>query len=56
MVLREREDVLGEPLTEEEVEELVERYRHSDCSRQINLGLLYCKFLVLLGEKDAIFE
>nr|CAD1832134.1 unnamed protein product [Ananas comosus var. bracteatus] len=34
-----RSSVLGEPLTEEEIEELVERYRHSDCSRQINLGL-----------------
>ncbi|CAO2205998.1 unnamed protein product [Urochloa humidicola] len=33
-----REEVLGEPLSEEEVAELVERYRHSDCSRQINLG------------------
>ncbi|KAG0471387.1 hypothetical protein HPP92_015933 [Vanilla planifolia] len=33
-----RRSVLGEPLTEEEVNELVERYRHSDCSRQINLG------------------
>ncbi|PSR85342.1 CRS2-associated factor 2 like [Actinidia chinensis var. chinensis] len=34
----ERNAVLGEPLSEEEVAELVERYRHSDCSRQINLG------------------
>ncbi|XP_020591286.1 CRS2-associated factor 2, mitochondrial isoform X2 [Phalaenopsis equestris] len=33
-----RRFVLGEPLSEEEVEELVERYRHNDCSRQINLG------------------
>ncbi|PKU68392.1 CRS2-associated factor 2, mitochondrial [Dendrobium catenatum] len=33
-----RRSVLGEPLSEEEVEEIVERYRHSDCSRQINLG------------------
>nr|XP_043607350.1 CRS2-associated factor 2, mitochondrial isoform X2 [Erigeron canadensis] len=30
--------VLGEPLLEDEVLELVERYRHSDCCRQINLG------------------
>ncbi|KAF2285770.1 hypothetical protein GH714_007726 [Hevea brasiliensis] len=37
-VIEERNRTLGEPLTEEEVEELVERYRHSDCSRQINLG------------------
>ncbi|XXG55432.1 hypothetical protein AAC387_Pa03g3100 [Persea americana] len=35
---RERDSVLGDPLTEEEVDELVERYRHSDCSRQINIG------------------
>lgn len=34
----ERNRILGYPLTEEEVAELVERYRHSDCSRQINLG------------------
>ncbi|KAA8523692.1 hypothetical protein F0562_010115 [Nyssa sinensis] len=37
-VAEERNAVLGEPLTEEEIAELVERYRHSDCSRQINLG------------------
>ncbi|KAK6934439.1 RNA-binding, CRM domain [Dillenia turbinata] len=37
-VKEERELVLGEPLSEDEVAELVERYRHSDCSRQINLG------------------
>ncbi|PRQ31773.1 putative RNA-binding, CRM domain-containing protein [Rosa chinensis] len=35
---QERKRVLGDPLSEEEVAELVERYRHSDCSRQINLG------------------
>nr|CAB3482344.1 unnamed protein product [Digitaria exilis] len=35
---RSREEVLGEPLSEKEVAELVERYRHSDCSRQINLA------------------
>ncbi|KAL0362816.1 UNVERIFIED_CONTAM: CRS2-associated factor 2, mitochondrial [Sesamum calycinum] len=35
----ERERVLGEPLSEEEVAELVEKYRHSNCSRQINLAL-----------------
>ncbi|OIW04641.1 hypothetical protein TanjilG_07776 [Lupinus angustifolius] len=34
----ERKRVHGEPLSEEEVAELVERYRHSDCARQINLG------------------
>ncbi|PKA63719.1 CRS2-associated factor 2, mitochondrial [Apostasia shenzhenica] len=33
-----RRSVLGEPLTEEEVLELVEMCRHNDCSRQINLG------------------
>ncbi|XP_077218345.1 RNA-binding CRS1 / YhbY (CRM) domain-containing protein isoform X2 [Tasmannia lanceolata] len=37
-VSEERESVLGDPLMEEEIEELVERYRHNDCSRQINLG------------------
>ncbi|KAL7218028.1 hypothetical protein ACSBR2_011292 [Camellia fascicularis] len=31
-------EVLGEPLSEEEVAALVERFRHNDCSRQINLG------------------
>ncbi|KAJ7963839.1 CRS2-associated factor 1 [Quillaja saponaria] len=30
--------VLGDPLSEEEIAELVERYRHNDCTRQINLG------------------
>ena len=34
----ERRQVLGDPLTEEEVGQLVEKYRHSDCARQINLG------------------
>ncbi|KAF5949667.1 hypothetical protein HYC85_011660 [Camellia sinensis] len=33
-----RREVLGEPLSEEEVAALVERFRHNDCSRQINLG------------------
>ncbi|WCJ32905.1 CRS2-associated factor 2 mitochondrial [Euphorbia peplus] len=37
-MMEERYRVLGQPLSEAEVEELVERYRHSDCSRQINLG------------------
>lgn len=41
---RKRKEVLGEDLNEDEVCELVERYRHSDCSRQINLG----EFLLLL--------
>ncbi|GMH05735.1 hypothetical protein Nepgr_007575 [Nepenthes gracilis] len=36
--LEERERVLGEPLSGEEVAELVEKYRHSDCDRQINIG------------------
>ncbi|XP_028065557.1 CRS2-associated factor 2, mitochondrial-like [Camellia sinensis] len=31
-------EVLGEPLSEEEVAALVEQFRHNDCSRQINLG------------------
>ncbi|XP_028760291.1 CRS2-associated factor 2, mitochondrial-like [Neltuma alba] len=34
----ERNRVLGDPLSEEEVAELIELYRHSDCARQINLG------------------
>ncbi|CAL5392867.1 unnamed protein product [Camellia sinensis] len=33
-----RRQVLGEPLSKEEVAALVERFRHNDCSRQINLG------------------
>ncbi|KGN57976.1 CRS2-associated factor 2, mitochondrial [Cucumis sativus] len=37
-VLEERKRILGDPLLDEEVAELVEQYRHSDCSRQINLG------------------
>lgn len=48
---RSREEVLGEPLSEAEVAELVERYRHSDCSRQINLG----EFLVLSMPKWRLF-
>lgn len=39
-VAEQRSQVLGDGLSEEEVAELVERYRHSDCSRQINLGTL----------------
>ncbi|CAN4102750.1 unnamed protein product [Withania somnifera] len=34
----ERRRVIGEPLSEEETAELVEKYRHNDCSRQMNLG------------------
>ncbi|XP_059441255.1 CRS2-associated factor 2, mitochondrial [Corylus avellana] len=37
-IAQERNRVLGDPLSEEEIAELVERFRHSDCSRQINLG------------------
>jgi len=47
-----RNRVLGAPLEDQEVEDLVERYRHSDCSRQINLGvviqLLYFVFNFLV--------
>ncbi|KAA3452949.1 CRS2-associated factor 2, mitochondrial [Gossypium australe] len=39
LVEEERIRVLGDPLTAEEIEELVEKYRHSDCARQINLGM-----------------
>ncbi|KAK1435630.1 hypothetical protein QVD17_01396 [Tagetes erecta] len=35
---QQRNMIHGEPLSEDQVLELVERYRHSDCSRQINLG------------------
>ncbi|KAG6405135.1 hypothetical protein SASPL_132718 [Salvia splendens] len=35
---KERQKVLGDPISDEEVAELVEKYRHSNCSRQINLG------------------
>ncbi|XP_058775414.1 CRS2-associated factor 2, mitochondrial isoform X2 [Vicia villosa] len=37
-IQEERNKILGAPLEDQEVSELVERYRHSDCSRQINLG------------------
>ncbi|KAL1556013.1 CRS2-associated factor 2, mitochondrial [Salvia divinorum] len=33
-----RRKVIGDPIPDEEVAELVEKYRHSNCSRQINLG------------------
>ncbi|GAB4829279.1 hypothetical protein Ancab_018947 [Ancistrocladus abbreviatus] len=36
--MKEKEWVLGKPLSHEEVAELVEKYRHSDCNRQINIG------------------
>ena len=45
----ERNAVLGEPLSEEEVALLVERYRHSDCSRQINLGTLSLSTCIFLN-------
>uniref|UniRef100_A0A7N0TK09 CRM domain-containing protein n=1 Tax=Kalanchoe fedtschenkoi TaxID=63787 RepID=A0A7N0TK09_KALFE len=37
-VEEERAAVLGDPLSQDEVADLVERYRHNDCARQINLG------------------
>ncbi|CAK8573129.1 unnamed protein product [Lathyrus sativus] len=37
-IQEERNRILGAPLEDHEVSQLVERYRHSDCSRQINLG------------------
>lgn len=65
----ERNRVLGEPLSEEEVAELVERYRHSDCSRQINLGkillfvyyvfdfwVILCAQVMILEQKFVFFE
>lgn len=53
-----REEVLGEPLAEEEVAQLVERYRHSDCSRQINLGGFQKlhSFLMLLARKSIVYK
>lgn len=45
VVSEQRKAVLGEPLSEEEIAQLVERYRHSDCSRQINLGIYFCFLL-----------
>lgn len=43
----EREGVLGEPLSEEEIAELVEKYRHSNCPRQINLGEFFFFFIII---------
>ncbi|XP_019192993.1 PREDICTED: CRS2-associated factor 2, mitochondrial [Ipomoea nil] len=37
-VAEERQSVLGESLSEEEIAELVDKYRYNNCSRQINLG------------------
>ncbi|KAL3333588.1 hypothetical protein AABB24_033595 [Solanum stoloniferum] len=37
-VAEERRRILGETLSEEETVKLVEKYRHNDCSRQMNLG------------------
>lgn len=34
----ERRRVMGGPLSEDEIAELVEKYRHSDCNRQIGVG------------------
>lgn len=45
-VAEERKAVLGDQLTEEEIAELVEKYRHSNCSRQINLGSFFEIFLL----------
>lgn len=50
----ERIRVLGEPLTEEEVAELVEKYRHNDCGRQINIGTFF--FLSLCSSVHVISE
>ncbi|KAK6149299.1 hypothetical protein DH2020_016824 [Rehmannia glutinosa] len=38
LAAEERQRVLGEPLSDEETAQLVEKYRHTNCSRQINLG------------------
>lgn len=49
----EHERILGEPLSEEEIAELVEKYRHRDCSRQINLGRFRFFFFFFL---PSLFE
>lgn len=51
VVAGQRKAVLGEPLSEDEIAELVERYRHSDCSRQINLGEIFSLF----GRPEILF-
>lgn len=52
VVSEQRKAVLGEPLSEDEIAELVERYRHSDCSRQINLG----KFLLAIAFRCLVAQ
>ena len=53
VVSEQRKAVLGEPLSEDEIAELVERYRHSDCSRQINLGKFFpCYCISLFGRPE----
>lgn len=60
-LVEERNRILGDPLTEEEVAELVERYRHSDCNRQINIGiestifLFLCSFLLSLKVAKLLY-
>ncbi|KAF9589221.1 hypothetical protein IFM89_020659, partial [Coptis chinensis] len=49
-VLEERKLVIGEPLSDEEIEVLVEKYRHSDCNRQINLGNTHSYHIVTFGK------
>ncbi|KAL6570826.1 hypothetical protein OROGR_000376 [Orobanche gracilis] len=38
MLAEERERVLGDPLSDDEISLLVDKYCHTNCSRQINLG------------------
>ena len=49
MLSEQREAVLGESLSDDEIAELVERYRHSDCSRQINLGNFFLLSIALFS-------
>lgn len=53
-LVQERNRILGDPLTEEEVAELVERYRHSDCASQINLGMCCFVFVSVLGSSSKM--
>lgn len=62
-LVEERERVLGDPIPEDEVVELVEKYRHSICSRQINLGKFFFQlvnivlnFCIFLFVKALVFH
>lgn len=46
MLAEERERVLGDPLSYDEIALLVDRYCHTNCSRQINLGKYNFRFFI----------